>query len=126
MTRYVSPSGLDTNAGTSISAPWKTITKAANSALPGDLVYIRNGTYAEMVTLRISGTDPNGTASPKGYITFQSYPGESAIIDGSTLIPVANDSIAPPAASQPEPMMSASIPIKKPAQETRLLSAFMA
>ncbi|HND22461.1 MAG TPA: hypothetical protein PLB18_24040, partial [Acidobacteriota bacterium] len=33
-TFYVSPSGLDTNAGTE-TAPWKTIQKAFTSATPG-------------------------------------------------------------------------------------------
>ena len=43
---YVSPSGNDSNPGT-FSLPWKTINKAARSVIPGDIVYIRGGTYYE-------------------------------------------------------------------------------
>lgn len=83
-TRYVSTTGNNSHPGT-ISQPWRTIQKAANSALPGDLVYIRGGTYAEAVSMGVSGN------TTSGFITFQSYPGETAIIDGSTLTPPANN-----------------------------------
>lgn len=75
---YVSTEGDDyANPGT-IDRPWGTIQKAANSVEPGDTVYIRGGTYHEIVDLQVSGTS-------KSYITFTSYPGETAIIDGTGL-----------------------------------------
>jgi hypothetical protein len=77
-TLYVSTSGLDTNAGT-ISSPWKTIQHAANAATAGDTVYIRGGTYNESVTINVSGSAAGGS------ITFQSYSGETAIVDGTGL-----------------------------------------
>ncbi len=43
-TYYVSPSGFDTNPGTS-TQPFLTIQKAANVVLAGDLVIVRPGTY---------------------------------------------------------------------------------
>ena len=82
--RYVSKdTGLDTNSGT-ITSPWKTIQKAATSTVAGDQVYIRAGVYAENVTMQVSGS------AGVGPITFQSYPGEAAVIDGTTLVPAAN------------------------------------
>ncbi len=75
---YVSTSGNDNNAGT-LSAPWRTIQKAANTVKAGDTVQVRAGTYNEIVTMKTSG---NATA---GYITFQNYPGEAPIVDGTGL-----------------------------------------
>jgi parallel beta-helix repeat protein len=74
-TYYVSPSGDNTNPGT-ISAPWKTIGKAAGLVNPGDTVYIRAGTYAEYLTFTRSGTVDHP-------ITFEAFPGEIPVIDGS-------------------------------------------
>jgi hypothetical protein len=51
---HVSPTGSDTNPGTS-AAPFRTINKAAQVALAGDVVTIRDGTYNESVTVRNSG-----------------------------------------------------------------------
>src|SRR5882762_1883272 len=41
---YVSPTGSDSNAGTS-AAPFQTIQHAANVVNPGDMVIVRDGTY---------------------------------------------------------------------------------
>jgi chitodextrinase len=73
-TYYVSPSGSDSSSG-SISAPFRTIQKAANIVNPGDTVYVRGGIYNQRVTLTRSGSS-NG-----GFITFQNYPGETPILD---------------------------------------------
>src|SRR5579859_1304233 len=78
-TYYVSTSGSDTNAGT-LSAPWRTIQHAANTVAAGDTVQVRAGTYNEIVTMKTSG---NATS---GYITFQNYPGEAPIVDGTGLV----------------------------------------
>src|SRR4030042_2020171 len=48
-TYYVSTSGSDSNPGT-LSQPWKTIQKAANTVTQGDTVNIRGGTYREKIT----------------------------------------------------------------------------
>src|ERR1051325_7473065 len=48
-TYYVSTSGSDGNNGTSLSTPWRTINKAAQTMVAGDTVYIRGGTYRESV-----------------------------------------------------------------------------
>jgi hypothetical protein len=75
-TFYVSTSGNDSNGGT-FGSPWRTIQHAANSVTAGATVDVRGGTYNESVNVPVSGN------SAAGYIVFQSYPGESAIVDGT-------------------------------------------
>ncbi len=78
---YVSTTGSDSAAGT-LAAPWKTISHAAaagSGVKAGDTVFVRAGVYKETVAFAISGTAANGP------ITFQSYPNETAIIDGTGL-----------------------------------------
>jgi hypothetical protein len=76
-TYYVSTSGSDSNPGT-LATPWLTIQKAANTATAGATVYVFGGVYTEIVSFPNSGT-------AKAPITFQSYPGQTAIIDGTGL-----------------------------------------
>jgi hypothetical protein len=73
---YVSTAGADSNPGTQAS-PWRTINHAAQLATAGQTVFVRGGTYNEYVTIANSG---NASA---GYITFQNFPGERAIVDGT-------------------------------------------
>lgn len=49
---------------------------------PGDMVYIRQGTYYENVRIETGG-DSNRP------ITFQAYPGESPVIDGNNQLPTS-------------------------------------
>jgi hypothetical protein len=72
---YVATTGSDSNPGTE-SQPWRSIQKAANTLVAGDTVYIRGGTYNEQLVPQNSGTS-------SGYITYASYPGETAILDGT-------------------------------------------
>lgn len=72
---YVSKSGNDSNPGT-IRLPWLTIQHAANSVSAGATVYVFGGVYNEAVNFPASGT----ASAP---ITFQSYPGQTAAIDGT-------------------------------------------
>jgi hypothetical protein len=74
-TFFVSKKGSDGNPGT-IAAPWLTIQHAANSVSAGATVYVLGGVYGESINFLSSGT----ASAP---ITFRSYPGETAIIDGS-------------------------------------------
>ena len=82
--RFVAANGSDSNDGLTVSTPWKTVQKAANSAQPGDVVCVRAGTYNEKVTINVSGT-------AGAYITFQSYPGETAVLDGTGITVPADD-----------------------------------
>lgn len=77
---YVSPTGDDSNPGT-LQAPWRTIQHAANAASAGSTVNVRGGVYEERVTINVSGD------ARHGYVTFRSYPGETAILDGEHLTP---------------------------------------
>ena len=75
---YVSTSGNDANPGT-INQPWRTIQHAANSVSAGDTVFVRGGTYNEIVTINVSGSHSDG------YVTFKNYPGENPVVDGTGL-----------------------------------------
>src|SRR5437764_13338825 len=77
---YVSTTGSDSNPGT-LSSPWRTIQRAANSVQAGDIVYVRGGVFNESVNISVSGS---ATAGP---IAFQTFPGEQAIVDGTGLVP---------------------------------------
>ena len=74
-TFYVAKSGSDSNPG-SFTAPWLTIQHAADTIKAGAHVYVESGIYHEAVNFPNSGTATNP-------ITFSSYPGETAIIDGT-------------------------------------------
>lgn len=53
---YVSTAGKDTNAGTSSSAPLRTIQRAAVLAKPGYVIHVAPGTYTETITASVNGT----------------------------------------------------------------------
>ena len=84
VTNYVSPTGSDTNPGT-FAAPWRTVQKAANTLAPGDTVLVRGGVYNERVTINVSGSTSGG------HVTFQNYPGETPILDGTGLTVPSSD-----------------------------------
>jgi len=75
---YVSTSGSDSNPG-SLGSPWLTIQHAANSVSAGATVYVYGGVYSEAVNFPASGT----ASAP---IIFQSYPGQTAVIDGTDVV----------------------------------------
>ncbi len=52
---WVSPTGLDTNAGTE-AAPFKTLQKALDVAQPGTTINLKPGTYREAVITKRAGT----------------------------------------------------------------------
>lgn len=69
-TYFVSPTGNDANAGT-IDAPFYSVQKAVSLAGPGDVIYVRGGTYyyTQMILITNSGTADRP-------IKLWSYPGE--------------------------------------------------
>lgn len=81
-TYYVATNGSDSNAGT-LSAPWRTIQKAADMVNPGDTVIVRPGTYNEIVIIKKSGTASN-------WITFKSETKWGAIVNGERKVPNAS------------------------------------
>ena len=76
---YVSDVGNDNNNGLTVSAPFKTIQKAASVMNAGDTCYIRGGTYRETVTPGRSGTSGNE-------ITFRNYNNETVIVNGTDAV----------------------------------------
>ncbi len=83
-TLYVSPSGSDSNAGT-LTAPWQTPQKAASNATAGQTVCFRAGSYPQTVTAGYQQTF-NNSGSTGNPIVFTNYPGETAVVQGSTRI----------------------------------------
>ena len=53
---FVSPTGLDTNAGTSAAAPFKSIQKALDLAAPGSTITLAPGAYRQSVVTKTDGT----------------------------------------------------------------------
>ena len=76
---YVSTTGSNSNAGTSLANPFLTIQQAANVAQAGDTVYVCGGTYRETVTMPRSGT-------ANAPITFQPYSGQQVTITGLNVV----------------------------------------
>jgi len=83
---YVSTTGDDSNLGTQ-TAPWRTVQHAADTVRAGSTVNVRGGIYEELVSIKASG---NAT---DGYITFRSYPGETAVLDAEHFAPDGRSSI---------------------------------
>lgn len=75
-TLYVASNGSDGNDGRSVDRPLRTLREAAERVVPGDVVWVRGGTYPSNVEFTRSGT-------ARAPIVFESYPGECAVIDGS-------------------------------------------
>jgi len=74
---YVSSSGLDTNNGTSETTPWKTITKANQVLIAGDIVYIKAGTYNSYIA-------PNNSGTLSKPITYRNYSSDAVTISNTT------------------------------------------
>ncbi len=72
---YVSPSGSDSQSGSS-SSPWRTIQHAADSVSAGDMVTVLAGTYSESVVFHISGS----SESP---IQFAAAGGKEVVVRGT-------------------------------------------
>src|SRR5690606_12633714 len=79
---YIAPDGSDDNPGT-LAAPFKTFAHADAVVKPGELVYVREGTYNEAVVLATSGTST-------AHVRWEGYPGERAVVNGPGRIVTAN------------------------------------
>lgn len=75
-TYFVATNGSDSNDGRSESRPFRTLQRAAGVVQPGDVVWVRGGTYSPDVIFSRSGVAGNP-------IVIESYPGECAILDGA-------------------------------------------
>ncbi len=78
---YVATTGSDSNAGT-MAAPFATLQKGVNTAVAGDTVWIRGGTY-NITTPATSGAGVNFTKSGTATspINYFAYAGELPVFD---------------------------------------------
>ncbi|MEN8228999.1 MAG: right-handed parallel beta-helix repeat-containing protein [Bacteroidota bacterium] len=76
---HVSREGDDLNKGSSMS-PFRTISKAAEVAQPGDVITVHEGIYRERVN------PPRGGSSDQHRIVYQAAEGEKVEIKGSEVI----------------------------------------
>ena len=83
---YVSTTGNDSNPGTQ-TAPWRTIQHAADSVRAGSTVNVLGGVYEELVSINKSGN------AADGFITFRSYPGETAVLDAEHFTPSGRSAV---------------------------------
>ena len=96
-TYYVSPSGSSSAAG-SINAPWNLAKLGSVILAPGDVVYLRGGTYRSIGSnpantwTHMYIHDQHGTSSSP--ITIQAYPGEKPILDLSNFTTTISDPTA--------------------------------
>ena len=79
-TYYVANNGNDAASGTTLTTPFKTIQKAMNTAVAGDTVYVRGGTYREEVNVF------RGGGSAGKYVSVFAYNNETPVIKGSDLV----------------------------------------
>lgn len=76
---HVALNGNNSNDG-SPDRPFKTISAAANVAMPGDVITVHAGVYREQIT------PPRGGNSETERIVYQAAPGEKVEIKGSEII----------------------------------------
>ncbi|MFT3784393.1 MAG: hypothetical protein QM790_20475 [Nibricoccus sp.] len=81
-TWYVATNGSDSNAGT-LSAPFKSITKAQSAASSGDSVLIRGGTYSSFTIAASDSTYNYVHVLNKANITYGAYNGETVTFNFS-------------------------------------------
>jgi hypothetical protein len=85
-TYYISPSGSDEKPGT-LAEPWKTVQKAFNTATAGQTVCLRGGIYPQYVDAAAGFNQvERQSGAPEKPILFTNYPGEIAVIQGSTRV----------------------------------------
>jgi hypothetical protein len=68
---YVSPAGANTTTNGSFASPWLTIQYGLNHIAGGDTLNIKSGTYAEKITVPISG------------ITLRNYLADQVVVDAN-------------------------------------------
>jgi len=72
---FISTTGNDANPGT-LASPFATLGKAASVAQPGDIIYMRGGTYLPSATIRITNSGTLGNR-----ISLLAYPGEKPYLN---------------------------------------------
>ncbi len=80
---FVSADAAGTGTGT-VEDPFGTIQQAIDAMSGGDFVYLRGGTYPEVVAIPLGkdGTCTDTACADGSWSTIRSYPGEWAVLDG--------------------------------------------
>jgi hypothetical protein len=78
---YLAANGNDSNAGTTTATPWRSFRKANDTLRPGDVLYVRGGSYTRIMDFDAiwSFYDVRDGAAGRP-ISFVAYPGETAVI----------------------------------------------
>ncbi|MGE5445374.1 MAG: hypothetical protein ACM3SR_12365 [Ignavibacteriales bacterium] len=88
-TYYISPTGSNSNNGTSVSTPWKTFAYAIPKLQPGDTLKLLNGTYlvsdSGMINIDCKVNAKNGLLSSP--ITIQAQNERQAFVWGDGITP---------------------------------------
>lgn len=74
---YVAKNGSDSSGDGTESNPFASLSKAAETAVPGSVIYVRGGTYEQTKETIVA----EGTADAP--IVIRPYPGEFAVFDGA-------------------------------------------
>jgi hypothetical protein len=85
--KFAATTGSDSNPGT-LAAPYRTLSKLANSLLPGQTGMLRGGTYAPPFTYSTGEKfqiDSVGSGTASARCTLTNYPGEKVTIQGYVL-----------------------------------------
>jgi len=77
-TYYMSPTGNDTTNTGEIGSPFATLVRFHNLANPGDVIYLRGGTYNINAGIRFTRSGSSGAM-----IKVMAYPGEKPILNAS-------------------------------------------
>jgi hypothetical protein len=89
---YISPTGSDSNSGTSAASPWKTFAHAIPLLSPGNTLNLENGTYSSsnsgFIGANCSSGAQNGTSSAPITITAQNER-QAHIQNDLTAVPVS-------------------------------------
>jgi hypothetical protein len=87
---YIATWGNDNDSGT-YEKPWATLQKAVNKAKPGDIVYVRGGTYYPTESINWIPAEHKGVdGTPTASIKYLNYPGESPVFDFINCPPAGN------------------------------------
>ena len=79
-TYYVATTGSDYASGLWPASPFRTIQKAMDTAVAGDIVYVRGGVYREQVDVQ------RGGGSAGNPVRVQNYNGEIVVVKGSEIV----------------------------------------
>ena len=79
-TYYVATNGSDFASGLWAASPFRSIQKAMDVAVAGDIVYVRGGVYREQVDVQRGG---GSAGSP---VRVQNYNGEIVVVKGSEVV----------------------------------------